>query len=58
MVKYECKFCYFTSKNKCNFIKHVNTKKHIIIVENDENMMQQKNELNEKLELKYENKIS
>jgi len=27
-------------------------------VENDENMMQQKNELNEKLELKYENKIS
>ena len=38
MSKYECNLCNYDSKNKTNFIKHCNTKKHIT--------MMKKNKLN------------
>jgi len=36
MAKYECKLCCVYTESKRDFIKHINTRKHIIICENEE----------------------
>ena len=50
MVLYNCSFCQYSTSNKNNYTKHLNTKKHLLIVsqkkqQNDEN--EEKNEENE-----------
>ena len=50
MVSYKCIFCQYSTSNKNNYTKHLNTKKHLLIVsqkkqQNEEN--EEKNEENE-----------
>ena len=53
MVFYNCSFCQYSTSNKNNYTKHLNTKKHLLIVsqkkqQNEEN--EEKNEENEEKE--------
>ena len=42
MVNYECKTCYFETKNKRNYIQHNSTKKHILKVQSIANNIESK----------------
>ena len=61
MVSYNCSFCQYSTSNKNNYTKHLNTKKHLLFLsqkkhQNEEN--EEKNEENEEKNEENEEKVA